>query len=161
MKVYPHIPVELYIRQNGSVCLMFLKGRNECIEAVFNGLYNHGMTHNGYSSSPIELDYLEVLENESMASFWSTPEKIKTFFSSLYFHRIIGDGSKWKGKKGGIQKECDTYAEQQYKLLCENFALPFNLTSRYSSHIYGEGTTTAERPDHDFKDEAWKFASRA
>lgn len=185
LKIYSEIDCTLHVQSYGSNFLMALKGSEENINLVFNGLYNYGGTqHLGTEECPLELDFRN--HTRTLATFWSSPEKMLNFFRNLFFHR--NQVNIWldfedelckriKGYKGGFKAhpeyasfekmlfdERDTYAKEQLRLLQEHSAItivPHGKSEENfgeATETFGQGRVSAERPDDNVKDSALNSA---
>jgi len=137
MKIYESLSVELAYQNLGSTWLMILRGTKNDIELTFNGLYNLRATDGS-------LTYQN--EAKTMATFWSSKEKMKRFFQN-----------KYSFANGNAQKvEIDLFSNQKLEQLKQNQEIFKTFTSN-NICSYGKGIINAERPDDDFRDATWKF----
>lgn len=131
MKLYPQIDVSLTHQNLGSNWLMVMRGNEENILLVFNGLWNYGATSG-------ELEFTDHVK--TTATFWSNEEKMTRFFYNLHESR---HGVKSLAK--------DFAAKQIAALKLENIQF-MERVKVYAPDAFVTGKTRAERPDHDMKD---------
>lgn len=157
MKPYPNTDVDLTVQPYGTTWLMVLKGSEENINLVFNGLYN-------FCATGGKLDFTE--QSHTTATFWSSREQMERFFENLYFFRNAETHFTRLRKRrhtnfhraGGYKKDnqyiedAQTYAKEQCDKLRAESTVSFNPRTKIYMPMFSMGTIKAERPDHDFKD---------
>lgn len=116
--------------------LIILRGSTEEIELAFNAMYNWGAT-NG------EMQYFD--HSQTVAIFWTSERKLLRCFYNQY---RFSPHTAYRGKHRNAQAAIDTVQK-----LREVGHEPFmNFANLVDTEDYSTGTISAERPDHDFKD---------
>jgi len=130
MQLYPTNKVTIAFQNYGSVWLMVLRGKEEEILLVFNGLWNLKATSG-------ELEFTD--HNRSIAKFWSSEKRMYQFFFNRHF-------LQWDS-----EKHAHVYARMQMDVLRQQ-SMVFQPQRGFPlSDAFSMGSASAERPDLDFK----------
>ena len=147
MKIYHSLDTELTIQNCGSVWLGILRGPVEHNTLTFNGLWNLMATSG-------ELESRNVAD--TVVTFWTSHESMRRFFMNQFFIPRTTGGKK---AQGPLMNLAWAHATERLNALVETqerfikFGRDNILPNEYSS-----GVISAERPDHDMKDEILKHA---
>lgn len=145
MKLYKDIDVDLTYQNCGSTWLGVLRGKQDDIELVFNGLFNFGATSG-------KLDYQG---GDGIATFWTNKQALRYYFFTRYFFPKCGHDDKEKRpwRNHPAYKPALRYADNAIAELKETSHEMFTDFRRKSGlDTYSTGTMSAERPDMDMKD---------
>ena len=134
MIIYPTLDAALSFQNCGSVWLMILRGKENDILTAFNGLWNLKATSG-------ELDF--TTHDKTVAKFWSSPVKMREFFFNTHYLKFDST------------KHANLYADMQMAELAKHSHVFQSFRGFSLSDAFNMGTTSAERPDHDFKDSTW------
>ena len=149
MKVYQHIDVSLTYQNFGSSFACILRGKQEDIDLVFNGLYNFGAT-NG------RLDYYN--HTKTTAVFWSDYKALRKCF---FNQKFIPNMPMWGEAKLSDVRPYMQHARKLLKELQESGHEFFmNFADNYMPDAHNVGRVSAERPDNDMKDAIISHAYR-
>lgn len=142
MRIYESVDCEATRQSFGSLWLVVLRGTEEAINSVFNGVYNWGGC-NG------ELDWHN--QERNIATFWTTPQRLVWCFAHMSVMRLA-DSNIGKGKKYGAWPLACEEANLKLESLaqCQETFLTFDTAE--ASHVYTLGSISAERPDEDWRD---------
>lgn len=147
LRIYEALDVKLSYQNFGSAWLCVLRGKTEDIELVFNGLFNWGAT-NG--------ECYFVDHSQTVATFWSSEEQLTRFFYNIY---SVSSSTRYKGRKANLLASSNKIAA--LKESCHEIFLRFD---DGVPEIFAEGHSlghlTAEKPDDDFRDAAWRHVAQ-
>lgn len=139
MKIYQSLNVSLSFQNLGSRWLGILRGDTEGIELTFNGLYNL-MGANG------SMEYRG--HSDCLATFWTCRNSMRRFFFNQYFipktdypvtGKVIRSAMRFTHEQlGELTTHQERFLSYENKILTDDHAC---------------GTITAEKPDHDMRDE--------
>lgn len=143
-RIYSNCPVDISYQNFGSVWLVILRGKEQDIEATFNGFFNFGAT-NG------DLDFHDG--EHTIGTFWTKEENLRWAFATIRLNHYLlkGRGQKAKGRKGGFWNKALNAAEVMMGRLKQRHE-PFISYSSTGVESFSTGTVRAEKPDYDGKD---------
>lgn len=133
MKLYHDLDVELTHHNFGTSWVGILRGSEENIETVFNGLFNHGATNGSHEFQD---------HAKTVSVFWTSEQAMLTFF----FNRAnFDDGlpEPYAHKRA---------AEMLAKFKANDSEFFLDFSKKFLLECHALGTLRAERPDTDLKD---------
>jgi hypothetical protein len=146
MKLYKDIDVSLTYQNFGTHWLGILRGKEQDIELVFNGLFNFGAT-----SGKLEFQGF----GNTVATFGTDKKSLYDYFFTRFLLNKCNhkNTKKHPWEKHPSFKPAQSYAGQSIAELQEFGHESFiNYRNKHSLDIYSTGTMSAEKPDMDFKD---------
>ena len=135
----------LSYQSNGSVWRLFITGSSEQeMQGRYFSLYNWNAVGG-----------VDKVQDRIWAC-WTTPEKMFKYFTHINLFKMLDAApNKFKGKKGGAM----ALAREMAELDMAELGIERYIVSE-SSYEYATGSSTAERPDEDFKSSLITYSLR-
>lgn len=140
MKLYNELDVDLTFQNFGSQWLMIMRGEENDILLAFNGMWNYGATSG-------EIDFTD--HAKTVAKFWSDEKKMLKYFKNRF----------WIGHNMTEPMAIMVAGKEMEKLRAERQTF-INFNQKQMPDGYNMGTSSAERPDSDFRDKVIVHAFR-